>query len=104
MKTYLFTYALALLLSTALTPVVIAWAQRRNLVDKPGARKIHTGAIARVGGIAIFLGAMLAVLPALVLINPIGEALRQLGPKISVLLVLATFIFLVGLYDRANAQ
>ena len=99
MKTYLFTYALALLLSTALTPVVIAWAQRRNLVDKPGVRKIHTGAIARVGGIAIFLGALLAVLPALVLINPIGEALRQLGPKISVLLVLATFIFLVGLYD-----
>ena len=99
MTTYLFTYALALLLSTALTPVVIAWAQRRNWVDKPDARKIHTHAIARVGGIAIFLGAMLAILPALALNNSVGNALRNLGPKISTLLVVSTFIFLVGLYD-----
>ena len=99
MTTYLFTYALALLLSTALTPVVIAWAQRSKLVDKPDARKIHTRAIARVGGIAIFLGAMLAILPALAINNSVGSALRQLGPKISALLVVSTLMFLVGLYD-----
>ena len=49
MKTYFFTYCLSFLLATAMTPIVILWAQRRGLVDKPDGRKIHTVAIPRVG-------------------------------------------------------
>ena len=65
MKTYILTYCLALLVSTGLTPILIRWADKKNLVDVPDARKIHRKPIARLGGIAIFIGTMLALFPLL---------------------------------------
>ncbi len=78
---------------------MIAWARKRNLVDKPDARKIHKNAIARVGGIAIFVGTMLAILPVLFLENHLGEAFRGRILQIGVLLLGSTFMFWVGLHD-----
>ncbi|MCH7917243.1 MAG: undecaprenyl/decaprenyl-phosphate alpha-N-acetylglucosaminyl 1-phosphate transferase [Planctomycetes bacterium] len=99
MKTYLFTYCLSLLLASAMTPIVILWARRRGLVDKPAARKIHTLAIPRVGGIAIFLGAMLAILPVLAMRNQVGAEFREVMPQVVVLLLCSSALFIVGLYD-----
>ena len=44
-----------------LTPLVIGFFKRRNIMDKPGGRKIHTGDTPSMGGIAIFSGVMLAI-------------------------------------------
>ena len=99
MKTYFFTYCLSFLLATAMTPIVILWAQRRGLVDKPDGRKIHTVAIPRVGGIAIFLGAILAILPVLALQNRIGTEFRAVMPEMMVLLLGSSALFVVGLCD-----
>jgi UDP-GlcNAc:undecaprenyl-phosphate/decaprenyl-phosphate GlcNAc-1-phosphate transferase len=99
MRTYLFTYSLALILSTVLTPAVIVWAGKRNLVDIPDARKIHSKPIACIGGIAIFCGAMLVLLPILVVQNNFGDQTRHVSVKIAVFLLSSTLMFAIGLYD-----
>ena len=46
----------------ALIPPLIRVAQRLSVVDMPDARKVHTDAIPRIGGIAMMVGVMLPVL------------------------------------------
>ena len=56
------TYTLALffsmLLTTVLAPPLMAFASRIGMVDVPDARKVHSGAIPRSGGIALIIGAL----------------------------------------------
>lgn len=52
----------ALLVSLAVTPVMVRLAPRLHLLDKPGPRKVHIKPIPRVGGWGIAIGAMVAVL------------------------------------------
>ena len=99
MKTYLLTYCIALLISTGLTPYLIRWAGRNNLVDLPDARKIHRKPIARLGGIAIFAAAMLAIIPLLCLNNAIGQAFRDIWLKVVCMLAAGSLMFTIGLLD-----
>ena len=99
MKTCVFTYCFALLIATGLTPLVIRFAGKRGLVDRPDIRKIHHTNTARIGGLAIFLGAMLAIFPVLAVQNYIGENFRARGMEIAALLIGSSLVFLVGLYD-----
>ncbi|MBK6267058.1 undecaprenyl/decaprenyl-phosphate alpha-N-acetylglucosaminyl 1-phosphate transferase [Marivirga sp. S37H4] len=50
------------ILTFLLTPLVIGFFRKRNIMDIPGGRKIHTGDTPSMGGIAIFIGVMLALL------------------------------------------
>ncbi len=43
-----------------ITPLVRAFAHRRNLLDLPSGRKIHASPTPKLGGVAIFLGTSLA--------------------------------------------
>lgn len=52
----------ALLLATALVPMLAAKAAYLGLLDEPSARKIHRAAVPRVGGIAIAVGTLLSIL------------------------------------------
>lgn len=99
MKTYLFTYCFALLVATGLTPLVILWAGKKGYVDRPDVRKIHRIPIARVGGISIFLGAILAISSVLAVQNNIGESFRISVLEMMALLIGSVLVFLVGLYD-----
>jgi UDP-GlcNAc:undecaprenyl-phosphate GlcNAc-1-phosphate transferase len=58
----LIAFAVALLASLALTVPVRNFALRMGLVDRPGPRKVHLNPIPLLGGIAIYLGFVLAVL------------------------------------------
>ena len=53
---YVWAFALALIITFALTPLVKRFAVAVGAIDKPDARKVHHGAIPRLGGLAIFLG------------------------------------------------
>jgi UDP-GlcNAc:undecaprenyl-phosphate GlcNAc-1-phosphate transferase len=99
MKTYLLTYALAFLMATGLTPLVITWARDRELVDLPDLRKIHSRPVARLGGIAIFAGFMLAVVPLLWLDSALAEVFRTQWLEIAVMFAGASVMFAVGLWD-----
>ncbi|HEX7628855.1 MAG TPA: MraY family glycosyltransferase [Candidatus Methylomirabilis sp.] len=53
---------LSVLLTIAMVPVFSTLAVRWQLVDLPGARKVHSGPISRVGGIAMAVGIFVPVL------------------------------------------
>ena len=99
MKTYLFVYLGSAFLALAITPVVIRLARRLNIADVPDVRKAHTEPISHIGGVAIFLSMMCLTIGVLFLSNVIGEAFRDILPKLIVLLCAAAYIFFVGLID-----
>ena len=99
MKTYICVYLASAFAATVLTPMVIWLARRIGAVDRPNVRSVHKRPIPRIGGIAIFVSAviMVAVLPFL---HPrIGDHFVRVRTELIVLLCSAAFIFAVGLYD-----
>ena len=48
---YVWAFALALIITFALTPLVKRFAVAVGAIDKPDARKVHHGAIPRLGGL-----------------------------------------------------
>lgn len=52
----------ALVISMAITPLMIRLAPRLRMVDLPDPRKVHAKAIPRVGGIGIVLGSLIGLL------------------------------------------
>jgi UDP-GlcNAc:undecaprenyl-phosphate GlcNAc-1-phosphate transferase len=57
-----YTFFLALLISTALLPLLFRLASSFGLIDYPDFRKIHQKPIPRVGGIAIVIGIIVPIL------------------------------------------
>ncbi|MCH4166697.1 MAG: undecaprenyl/decaprenyl-phosphate alpha-N-acetylglucosaminyl 1-phosphate transferase [Megasphaera sp.] len=88
MLEYFVPFVIALVISYALTPSVKKLAIKVGAVDKPNARKVHTHVIPRLGGLAIFIGFMAAVLFCM----PINHEL--LG-----LLLGCTAIVALGIWD-----
>lgn len=99
MKTFLAVLGIALLLSVAMTPWLIALARRHRLVDEPGARKVHRHSIPRIGGIAIVVPTVLATVPVLLLNNGVGHEFRAIQWQVIAYLVAGLAIFAMGLAD-----
>jgi len=59
---YLIAFGVALLASLGLTVPIRHLALHYGMVDKPGPRKVHVNPIPLLGGIAIYLGFVLAIL------------------------------------------
>jgi UDP-GlcNAc:undecaprenyl-phosphate/decaprenyl-phosphate GlcNAc-1-phosphate transferase len=88
------SFAVAVVVTLALTPVVRVLARRWDLVDAPGQRKIHTVSVPRVGGVSVTLGVVLALL-AVVRAGRVPEDLRAWSP----VLLGGALVFAVGLCD-----
>ncbi len=99
MGVYLIVCGAALLLAVGITPLVIWGARRINAMDRPGVRTVHGSPIPRVGGVAIFLSTVTALVSVLFLNNAVGAEFRSLRLQLGMLLGTATFIFLIGLVD-----
>jgi UDP-GlcNAc:undecaprenyl-phosphate GlcNAc-1-phosphate transferase len=99
MQTFLCVYLGSALLALIITPIVIKLARRIKAVDRPGIRTVHTRAVPRIGGVTIFLSAMILIVIVLFLNNSIGQAFRNMQLQLISLFCSATFIFLVGLVD-----
>lgn len=99
MQTYVSSFAIATVLAAVLTPLARRIAFRFNVVSVPGGRHIHGQVIPRLGGLAIFAGAMVTMLGGVVL-GPLRDLLqpeeevRGLG-----LLLGSTVMFSVGAVD-----
>lgn len=92
----LFAFGLALLLTLLTTPFAQWIGHQLNLVDRPGGRRQHQGAIPRLGGVSVFIGFAGAAL-VLFLFFPLQDANHRL-PLLGVLLG-TVFVFLFGLAD-----
>ncbi len=84
---------IAFLLGIFIVPIVIYFSKKAGLVDKPDERKIHSGEISRLGGVAIWSSVMLTFLLLIALSSyPSGEGL-------SGIIVGGSLMFLLGLVD-----
>jgi UDP-GlcNAc:undecaprenyl-phosphate GlcNAc-1-phosphate transferase len=59
---YVLPFILAMVVTMAWLPVLVHLANKWLMVDHPGARKVHTAPVPRVGGIAMALGVLIAAL------------------------------------------
>jgi len=90
-------FLIALVLALAGTPLAAAWGRRRGLVDRPGPRRRHAGAVPRTGGLVLFVAFLAAALLAQWLPVPRQdpkELVRLLG-----IVVGFTFLFVIGYLD-----
>jgi UDP-GlcNAc:undecaprenyl-phosphate GlcNAc-1-phosphate transferase len=96
---YAIVFGTALVLAALITPLIGRLGRRLGIVDHPGGRRRHEGAVPRLGGVAVFVGFMAAVGMAAwrgVLTEGYSssDTLRLTG-----LLIGGTMAFLFGLLD-----
>ncbi len=97
---YIVTFFLAFGITFCLTPLVKCFAIKVGAVDAPDARKVHTGLVPRLGGLAIFIGYMISLLYSVgmdtqiqlltvgscILVGVgIWDDIKQIGPKTKLL-------------------
>jgi UDP-GlcNAc:undecaprenyl-phosphate GlcNAc-1-phosphate transferase len=99
MHTYLWVYFGSAYPAVLVTPLVIWLARRIGAVDRPGVRSVHTHPVPRIGGVAIYVSSVCAILLLLFLDNAIGRTFRDIRPQALTLLGCASGIFLIGLID-----
>ena len=98
MRTIVILFFGSLLVSLVLTPIVRRISLKLNLVDLPSGRKVHTTAISRVGGVAIFLTFITCI--GLIYFTRTAIAIDLLSDEKFYYLIAGGFlIFLTGLVD-----
>ena len=93
MQVYILAFVIALFTSWLLTPYVKKLAFRIGALDKPDGRKVHKGIMPRLGGLAIYLGFVVAVLCSM-----------HLSKDVMALLLGGTVILIVGIIDDVYQQ
>ena len=91
---YALIFVGAVLLSLVCTPLAIATALRRGVLDKPGGHKGHSSPVPYLGGLAIVVSFSISMLIPVIAINE-SSVSRQFLIVIGVALALA----LLGLFD-----
>jgi UDP-GlcNAc:undecaprenyl-phosphate/decaprenyl-phosphate GlcNAc-1-phosphate transferase len=90
-------FGVALVVALLVTPLAAAWGRHWGIVDRPGPRRRHQGAVPRTGGMALFVAFVSASLLAQWLPVPRQdpkELARFLGISLGV-----TFLFAFGYLD-----
>lgn len=82
----------SLALCMALTPPLMAWSARLRTVDLPDERKIHTSPIARIGGVALAVGPLLA-----------AWLWTPKTPAMASYMVGAALVWLLGVWDDRSS-
>lgn len=90
MSTLLLIFITALVFAIGVTPVMRALAIRVGIVDQPGARKIHTSPVPLLGGVAVYI----AFIIALILFVERSYIAQTIG-----ILLGATFVSFLGIWD-----
>ncbi len=84
---------IAFIIGLFLMPLVIAYSEKKGLLDKPDERKIHSHPIPRLGGIAIWISAILSFISLIIL------SYYPYRSLLSGLLLGSSLMFLLGLID-----
>ncbi|OVE75612.1 hypothetical protein BVX97_04300 [bacterium E08(2017)] len=95
-------FLVALVSSVILTRLVMMLGHKLGIVDRPdGIRKLHTGAVPRIGGVALFFSVVLPTLILLVFMRqiPITGLLEDNIQQITVCFLGAGLTMLLGLVD-----
>jgi UDP-GlcNAc:undecaprenyl-phosphate GlcNAc-1-phosphate transferase len=99
-RTYFALFLIATFSSLIITPLIRRFCQRFKLLDVPkDGRRIHTSAIPRLGGLAIYASIVLALSTLPLVSNALTESLRTQTAELFIALVPATLVLLLGVYD-----
>lgn len=94
------TFLLGLLASRLMIPRLLRASCSSKMLDHPNARKIHTGDVPRVGGIAIFLSSLFAMVCIFVYLMATGNATFYLqGVKLPIVVVSLLLLSVFGVVD-----
>ncbi|MBN1400285.1 MAG: undecaprenyl/decaprenyl-phosphate alpha-N-acetylglucosaminyl 1-phosphate transferase [Anaerolineae bacterium] len=96
-RVFALVFAIAFALTALLTPLAIRLGRRAGLVDRPGGRRTHRGAVVRIGGLALLPAFAAAALLPLLLGVPRDDPL-ELTRLTGVLLGMAA-VWVFGLID-----
>lgn len=100
MKTYFALFLIATLSALVITPLIRRLCERFKLLDDHAdGRRVHTSAIPRLGGVAIFLSLMLALSSLLFVSNLLTDSLRFYTPVLIKVLIPSSLVLLLGVYD-----
>ena len=100
MHTYFALFLIATFASLVLTPLIRRLCERLNLLDVPrDGRRMHSKAVPRLGGVAIYLAVLVALSTLPFVDNILTHTLRGYMPELFVALIPATLVFFVGIYD-----
>jgi len=59
---FIFAFIVSLVVTMILIPPIMKWADKIGAIDIPDARKVHTQAVPRVGGIAMVVGSVFSII------------------------------------------
>ena len=100
MKTYFALFVISTCCALVITPLIRRFCQRFNLLDVPNdERRVHTSAVPRLGGIAIYISLMVALASLLLVSNLVTDALSYYRPLFFKVLVPSSLVLLLGIYD-----
>ena len=98
MTTILATFSVSLLFALLLTPGVCWIARKFGIVDQPSNRKVHLKPIPRMGGVAMYLAFLLALVAALLYQSELSQRLAD-NSHLQYCIGGASLVFLLGLAD-----
>lgn len=100
MKTYIALFVIATSSTLIITPLIRRLCERFKLLDVPAdGRRVHTNAIPRLGGVAIYLSLMLALSSLLFVSNLVTESLAFYSPVFFKVLIPSSLVLILGVYD-----
>lgn len=100
MRSYVTLFTLSFLTALLITPLVRRKATEWGAIAIPdNGRHIHARPTPRLGGVAIYIAFLTALLCVPFLGNMVSDIFRANLPNVLTLLVPATLIFLFGIYD-----
>lgn len=95
MPIYMWAFAVALVVSFLVMPLVILLARRTGAMDAPNARKVHKKPVPRIGGLGIYAGFMAAIIFVAVKFGLNDEMIKETVG----LLLSGSLIVALGLLD-----
>lgn len=100
MNTYFALFLIATFSSLVLTPLLRRFCERFKLLDLPSSgRKTHSRAVPRLGGVALYLSCVIALSMLPLVDNLLTQTLRQHTSEALIILIPATLVLLLGIYD-----
>jgi UDP-GlcNAc:undecaprenyl-phosphate/decaprenyl-phosphate GlcNAc-1-phosphate transferase len=100
LNTYFALFVIATVASLVVTPVVRRLCERFRLLDVPkDSRRLHTKAVPRLGGLAIYFSCLIALSLLPFVDNLLTQTLRTLWPDILVAFIPATLVLMLGVVD-----
>src|SRR5262245_50212414 len=100
MPTYFVLFIVATTASLVATPIVRRLCERFNLLDVPlDARRVHSKAVPRLGGVAIYLSCVIALATLPLVDTLLRQSLSEQKSVIFLTAVPATLVLLLGVYD-----